>query len=135
MPTEEEYKQSLLNRNMQWADPAWKITTFKSDKDEEEFLNWVKTNNIPFDPEDPRPDYDMRGYYQQLKSDPEAAKTMINPNDGKPHFTDEHKTPYHATFSNESKFARPGAPSWDEHDRLVTPQGQILFSEVGGIGG
>ena len=77
----------------------------------------------------------MRGYYQQFKSDPEAAKTMINPNDGLPHFTDEHKTPYHATFSNESKYAKPGAPMWDEHDRLVTPQGQILFSEVGGIGG
>ena len=37
MPTYEDRQRSILNRNMQWADPAWKITTFKSDKEEEEF--------------------------------------------------------------------------------------------------
>lgn len=133
--TPEERRQTILNRNKQWAKPNWKTTTFKTDAEETAFQNWVQANKIPFDPNDAHPDYDMRGYYQQLRTDPEAAKTMINPNDGKPHFTDEHKTPYHATFSNESKYATKHAPAWNEHDQLVTPKGQVIYSEVGGIGG
>jgi len=135
MPTYEDRQRSILNRNKQWAKPNWKITTFKTDKEEQDFQDWVKNYKVPFDPNDTRPDYDMRGYYKDFKADPEATKTMINPNDGKPHFTDYHKTPYHETFSNESKYATKKAPAWNEADQLVTPDGLVIYAEKGGLGG
>ena len=43
------------------------LTKFKTDGEEEKFQGWVKDNKIQFDPHDPFPDYDMRGYYQDKK--------------------------------------------------------------------
>ena len=131
----EQQRQSVLNRNLQYSDPSWKITTFSNDKQEEEFQNWVQTHNIPFDPADPFPDYDMRAYYQDLKSGDTNATPVIDPHDNQIHYPDTHKTPYHETFSNESKYAKPGAPSWNEQDQLVLPNGLIIFSPEGGMGG
>jgi hypothetical protein len=128
MATYEQQRKALLDRNMQWAKKDWKATTFKSDEEEIQFLNWVHKNNVPFDPNDPHPDYDMRGFYKALQSGDKRATTAIDPHDKKIHYPDWWKTPYHETFSADSQWASKGAPKWNEHDQLVTPKGQILFS-------
>src|SRR4249920_2203507 len=69
--------------------------------DEAKFQQWVKTNNVPWQ-DSPTADYDMRGYWKaQQGGDPNAKQA------GNLHFPDTYKTPYHKTFSNESKYALP----------------------------
>lgn len=92
------------------------------------FQQWVKTNNVPFDPSN-KADYDMRGFYQAKMAGDKSALTGMNANDGKLHFTDTFKTPYHESFSAESKFAAPGSPRWNELDQLVAPSGRIVYDE------
>ena len=129
MATPEESRQSILKRNLQYSDPNWKVTTFKTAAEEDEFQRWVKDTKAEFDPNDPHPDYDMRGFFKKMKEDPKAYHTSVNTNDGKPHYTDEFKTPYHKSFSNQSKWAKKGAPSWNDKDQLVTPSGKVVFDE------
>ena len=92
------------------------------------FKQWVSDNNVPVD-SSPQGDYDMRGFYRAKMHDSPNAGTGMNSNDGRMHFTDYFKTPYHHSFSLESKFAAPGAPSWNELDQLVTPSAKIVFDE------
>jgi len=92
------------------------------------FQIWVKENNVPFDPS-PTSDYDMRGFYQAQQAGDPVAQTGMNENDGKLHFTDHFKTPFHESFSNLSKYAGPGAPSWNAQDQLVMPDGKIVLDE------
>lgn len=92
------------------------------------FLQWARQNNVPFD-DSPHSDYDMRGYYQaMLRGDPKAKQTP-SLYDGKLHFPDTWKTPYHATFSNESIYATPNAPHW-EGDKLVNQLGGLVKDET-----
>ena len=97
--------------------------------EEREFRTWLTTIPIPFDPEDPYSDYDMRGFWKALKAGDPRATSGINPNDHSLHFTDYWKTPYHRSFSNESKFAKHGAPAWNAQDQLVLPSGKIVYDE------
>ena len=92
------------------------------------FQAWVKKNNIPFDPSE-QADYDMRGFFQAQLNGDKSASTGMNANDGLMHFTDKFKTPYHESFSSESKFAKPMAPRWNPLDQLIGPNGRILFDE------
>src|SRR5262245_48879894 len=62
--------------------------------DEMRFQKWVKDNNIPFE-DSPTSDYDMRGFWQAAQNGDPAATTSINPFDGKRHYSDKWKTPYH----------------------------------------
>lgn len=97
---------------------------------EQEFQQWVQQNKIPFDPKEPVSDYDMRGFYQALKQGDPKAKEALNPNDNKMHFPDYWKTPYHKSFSAESKWADPiKAPRWNDKDQLVTPDGKVVYDE------
>lgn len=77
------------------------------------------------------PDYDMKGFYDAMTSGT-VAGPQVSANDGLPHFTDKFKTPEHESFSSESKFARPGAPSWNELDQLVNVFGGVNRAEVPG---
>lgn len=95
---------------------------------EQAFQKWVQQNNVPFDPS-PTADYDMRGFWKGLTSGDPHAKTATNANDGKLHFTDFWKTPYHESFSAESQWATDGAPKWNEKDQLVAPDGKVVFDE------
>lgn len=97
--------------------------------DEMEYRGWVKKNNVPVDPNDKNSDYDMRGYYRALKSGDQRAAQSLNMNDGKMHFPDTWKTPSHASFSRESMYATPSAPSWNEKDQLINPLGSVVFDE------
>lgn len=103
-------------------------TTKLDPKDEREFESWVKKNKVPFDPKEANADYDMRGFWQAQKNgDPNAAQAL-NASDGQMHFPDTYKTPYHATFSDESKYATPYAPSW-QGDKLVDRNGNVVANE------
>lgn len=93
------------------------------------FQQWVKDNNVPYDPSISS-DYDMQGFYKGLISGDPAATTGVNPNDKKLHFSDKWKTPYHDSFSNESQYAdKDKAPAWNDKDQLVTPGGKIVYDE------
>lgn len=93
-----------------------------------QFLTWVRTNNIPYDPS-PNADYDMPGFWKGLVSGDPKATTAIDPNDKRLHFTDYWKTPYHKTFSRESQYAMPDAPEWNDQDQLVDKDGKVLFDD------
>jgi hypothetical protein len=89
---------------------------------------WAARNNVPFDPSQTA-DYDMRGFYRALMAKDPRATSAVNPNDQRMHFPDYWKTPYHESFSNESKWAKPGAPMWNAQDQLEAPSGRIVFDE------
>ena len=138
---------SNYQRNMPFVKPgASDFQTQLSPQQEDQFRRWVQKNNVPFNPNSKGPtDYDMRGYWKAsqdpsqwaqlqksgaIPSDIQPAGTRVDPNDGKPHFPDYWKTPYHETFSNESQWANPKtAPRWNNKDQLVTPDGKVLFDD------
>lgn len=119
--------QQNYQRNKGWAKDGPYFTELPADQ-ERSFQQWVIDNKVPFDPS-PTADYDMRGYYQALQAGDPRAKTEVNKNDGKLHFTDPWKTPYHKSFSNESLHATDGAPAWNGQDQLVLPNGTIVLDE------
>lgn len=94
---------------------------------EKEFRSWLHVSGAPFDPSH-KADYDMRGFWQALRSGDPRAQTAMNQSDNQMHFPDTWKTPYHETFSNESIYAQPGAPSWQD-DQLIGQNGSVLADE------
>lgn len=107
------------------------MTTFHTPlgpTDENNFQNWVKTSKVPFDP-GPKADYDMRGYWKAMIANPTTVKQSMSDFDGKMHFPDTWKTPYHKTFSNESIYAPKDAPHW-EGDRLIDKTGKVVADET-----
>ena len=110
--------------NSQWAKPP-PYQTQLSPADELDFRQWVVKNKIPFDltwPSDQsKQDYDMRGYYQAMNAGDPSAQQSSNG-----HFPDTWKTPYHESFSNQSKYATDDAPRW-KGTILIGAQGQRLF--------
>src|SRR6266850_2263287 len=83
-----------------------------SPENEQKFQRWVKDTGVPFD-NSGESDYDMRGFWRGLQQGDPDAKTAVSQFDGKIHFPDTYKTPYHRTFSNESIYASPDAPHWE----------------------
>jgi hypothetical protein len=104
-----------------WSKPGPYVTKLPPDR-EQDFQQWVQDNHIPWQ-DTPDADYDMRGFYQS------GEHQSLNGNDGKMHFPDTWKTPYHQSFSRESIYATDGAPSWNEKDQLVLPNGTVIFDE------
>jgi hypothetical protein len=96
---------------------------------EMQFLNWLKQNNVPFNPSAPSSDYDMRGFYQALQNGSPMAQTAVNPNDNQMHYPDYWKTPQHQTFSAESQWADPNTPQWVNDSQLAAPSGKVVFDE------
>jgi hypothetical protein len=111
--------------NPRYAKPGPYITQLQP-QDEAQFQSWVKSGNVPFNPS-PMSDYDMRGFFQD-KSAMQEREARIAAG-GSRHFPDTYKTPYHATFSNESKYATPEAPHWDG-DRLLDKYGKVIADET-----
>lgn len=99
--------------------------------EEQLFKSWVAKNRVPFDAStvDPKSDYDMRGFYRALVGGDPKASSAIDPNDTQMHYPDYWKTPYHETFSKESQWALPTAPSWTPDDKLVGSNGRIIFDD------
>lgn len=127
----DQYMASLMQnraRNQLYAMPGFYDTKL-APGEEKQFRQWLKDKKVPFDPNAAIQDYDMRGFYKaMLRGDPNAT-TGINRNDGQLHFGDYFKTPYHKSFSAESKYAKQTAPRWNEQDQLVLPDGTIVFDE------
>lgn len=121
-------QQAILKQNMQYARPADSYQTQLPFYQEQNFQNWVKQNNIPWQ-DSSTSDYDMRGFYQGLVNRHSAAMTAVDPNDNLTHYPDYWKTPYHQTFSNQSQWATTGAPAWNDRDQLVLPNGNIVFDD------
>ena len=123
--------QAYFDRNQEFVKPgSTQFSTPLNPQDETAFRQWITTNKVPFDPTASGPqDYDMRGFWKGLQTGDAHAKSAIDPNDGKLHYPDYWKTPYHETFSNESKWANERAPHWTDDDKLVTPDGRVLFDD------
>lgn len=123
-----QQRPDFYARNKAYAKPAASYQTKLSPPEEAQFRSWVKTNKVPFE-DSPTADYDMRGFFKGLISKDPHAESGVNQNDGKLHFNDYYKTPYHESFSSESQWATKDAPSWNDKDQLVSPTGQIVFDE------
>ena len=92
-------------------------------QEEQQFQSWVKQNNVPWQ-DSPTADYDMRGFWKAAQAGDPNAQQAANS-----HFPDTYKTPYHKTFSNESKYATSSAPHWDG-DRLIDSSGKVIADET-----
>jgi hypothetical protein len=118
------------NPNLGGRQPAASYNTSLDPGTEQLFRQWVAHNKVPFDPDATAPqDYDMRGFYQGLQQGNPKARSAIDPNDSRMHYPDFWKTPLHETFSNESQWAPPNAPGWNEQDQLVSKGGRVLFDD------
>jgi hypothetical protein len=118
-----------FKRNKAWAKSAQDgYLTKLSSSEEESFQKWVAENKVPFDPS-AQSDYDMRGFWKALVSGDARATTGINQNDNKLHFSDYWKTPYHKSFSAESKWATSAAPKWNSQDQLILSDGTVVYDE------
>lgn len=128
-PTQSQ--NDIYQRNAPYVAPgASNFTTRLDPLQEMMFQKWVGQNNVPFDPNaGGAQDYDMRGFYQGLMNGNPKAMTAVNPNDNALHYPDYWKTPYHQSFSGESKWAGPVAPMWNDKDQLVSPGGEVLYDE------
>jgi hypothetical protein len=125
-----QMRQNLLSRNMNYAVSDWqsKMTTLTPDQ-EKAFLAWVAENKVKFNPKDPYPDYDLRGFYKALMNKDPRAVSKIDPNDKELHYNDYWKTPYHESFSNESQYATEGAPKWQDK-KLMSSTGEVIFDDT-----
>jgi len=118
----------IFTRNKAWAKPAESYLTSLPPEQEKSFQDWVKANGVPFDAA-PTADYDMRGYWEALQAGDPRAKTATDANDQKLHYPDYWKTPYHKSFSNESRWATEDAPRWNDKDQLVGKDGTVIFDD------
>lgn len=117
-----------LGRNLPYAQPG-PYTTQLPPAQEQQFQQWVAQNKVPFNPRDQVSDYDMRGYYRDIASKGQS-ETARNANDGRMHFPDTYKTPYHQSFSAESQYAKPNAPIWINDHQLADPTtGRVVWDE------
>ncbi len=110
----------------QFAKPGPYVTQLPP-ADESSFKQWVQQGNVPFD-DSPTSDYDMRGYWKDIASKG-RSETSISQFDGAPHYPDTYKTPYHKTFSRESKYATPDAPAW-QGSKLIGKDGAVIADET-----
>ena len=106
----------------------------ESEKEFSQFANQIK--------QIPTMDFDLRGAFQEAKQKglvkdllggKETELGGINPTTQSFHFTDKYKTPFHSSFSKESKFAQTDAPGWvpngDGSFSLVDKMGKTLIDE------
>lgn len=119
-----------FNRNRPYTDPKWggNFQTQIPLAQMVAYLSWLK-QAAPWvvNPETGR-DYDYAGFWLAQQAGYPMAQTTTNPFLNETHFPDYWKTPFHATFSNESRYAKPNAPHWEE-DRLTDSKGKTLFTE------
>ena len=122
--------QEVFARNKDFVAPGDHSYSTDLGPQEPAFRDWVTQNKVEFDPEEPHPDYDMRGFWQALQNKDPRAMTAVNPNDKEMHYPDYWKTPYDMTFSSQSQWAnKKTAPEWNDLDQLVTPDGRVVYDE------
>lgn len=132
--------EETFARNKQFAKPGPYETKLQP-QEEQAFRQWVQQNNINWTPDDKS--YDMRGFWKAMQQGDPRAVSSPNPDDIDPktkqprmHFPDVWKTPYEATFSNQSMYALPSAPSWEQTGQrwqYMRPGGQVIYDDATGI--
>ena len=116
---------SYYARNQAYAVSQPSYQTNLGKDNEESFRHWVSVNKQrlqDYNPDNPKGDYDMRGWWLANNGTPAPQG----------HFPDTYKTPYHQSFSNESKYAKQDAPRWKDNGKtwdLVDKTGKVVFSE------
>lgn len=111
---------ALLSKAGQF-DPEASYWTELAPGEEATFRQWVAQNRVPFNPDGPPSDYDMRGFFRALMSGaPRATTGADNTDGGRLHFGDAFKTPLHESYSRESQGATPAAPEWARRGRYVS---------------
>jgi len=116
------------------ADHDENYNTILKPDEENKFRKWAAEKGVAgsgpnglFDPDNPREDYNLRGYWKDKGG---KLETTQNENDRKPHFTDEYKKPWHPSFSAESNYAdKATAPRWINDYQLADRNGKILYDE------
>lgn len=116
----------FYQRNKDYALPARSYLQQLQPDQEAQFQQWVKQNGVQFS-SSPQADYDMRGFWADLVGGGGKANRDFKRPDGSFSFNDYFLTPYAELFSDQSKWAAPNAPSWNEQDQLVDRKGNILF--------
>lgn len=102
--------------NSPYATPGPYVTKLNPAEDGA-FNKWVKTNRIAWQ-DAPNADYDMRGFWKAMISGNPNAREAWNAESKSWHFPDTWKTPYDATFSRESMYAKPSAPYWEGNNLI-----------------
>ena len=131
LPPDDQWAQDMsatYARNAKYARNHPTYQTRLSSREDMLFRQWLEQNQVPFNPNDPISDYDMRGYWRDIASAGDN-QTAVNENDGRLHFPDTYKTPYHHSFSSESIYAQPNAPSWINDHQLVDENGDVVWDE------
>ncbi len=105
------------------------LNTALQQPQEWQFRQWLQDNNVPFNPNAGVTDYDMRGFWQGMMQGHPMARSAIDPNDGLMHYNDYWKTPTHERFSDQSQWAKPGAPTWINDNQLAGQNGRILYDD------
>jgi hypothetical protein len=123
MAQNEPDPKAIYERNKAYAKPG-PYETALNPIEEQRFRDWVAKNDIRFNPDTKQQDYDMRGYYKALQ-DGKVKRRESN----EEHFPDTFKTPYHESFSSESRYATPDAPRWIE-GKLTDKNGKVLFVDT-----
>jgi hypothetical protein len=109
-------------------------TTPLSGQDESKFRNWIAGQDVDFNPNDPKSDYDMRGFWKdKVKDSPSGPISGTQMKSDGMHFPDTYKTPYHQSASNESIYMPSDAPQWQGTDdsgyKLIDKGGNTVFDE------
>lgn len=115
-----QFYAAAMKHNLPFATKGPYMTTLPPEH-EAQFRQWLKTNNIPFDPNAQLQDYDMRGYWLALQKG-QTEKRASNL-----HFPDTYKTPADTTFSAESKYANKAPFVWKGNDLIDLSTGQTVF--------
>lgn len=113
-----QYYDAAYQHNSPFARPG-PYRTFLDPNQEKAFRSWVKSGQVPFDPDEAVSDYDMRGFWRDTGGS--------NWHKGQ-HFPDTYKTPFDTTFSRESRYATPDCPFVWQGDNLIDIRnGQLIF--------
>lgn len=131
LPPDDQWAQDMsatYARNAKYALSHPSYQTRLSSREDMMFRQWLAEHRVPFNPDDPIADYDMRGYWKDVARGG-GDRTSVNENDGRLHFPDTYKTPYHHSFSSESIYARPSAPSWINDYQLADENGDVVWDE------
>jgi len=112
------YYQAAYAHNAPFAKPGPYLTALHPSQ-EVAFNQWLQANRVPFDPRARISDYDMPGYWQA------TGGQSWHPG---MHFPDTYKTPYDTSFSNQSRYAKPGTPFvWHGNALVDTRTGRPIY--------
>ncbi|MBS1894322.1 MAG: hypothetical protein JST59_23730 [Actinobacteria bacterium] len=137
LATHEGNTHAAYERNQKWAKPSETgYQTELNSRQSQHFNDWLQNHKeegrLPggYDPDAKHQEYDLKGYWLHLVRTGQLNKQGTAGEDGA-HMPDAYKTPYDASFSKWSKYAKPGTPLvWRKGNRLVNRKtGRVVYEE------